>query len=178
MRSNLRGLEQLQYQLTSKELRYAQQTLAKNTDKRISTPAEENTMTTSLHQPVLQSKSVENSGVKAKARDNINSPWQPSFSSDDRSSLQEVWKLLDEESPGQSPRDMQTRRETHEIRGRQASSSTDSFSVKGQPSHVQTKPEITKPVLSSKAAGKWKPAQAKAKIRNYNIRDEDVREGL
>ena len=178
-RSNLRGLEQLQYQLTSKELRYAQKTLAKNTEKLVSAGENTSTVPVSLHQPAYQSKPAENSGVQVQAHDDIISPWQPSFSSDDRSSLQEVWKLLDEESPGQSSREMATPGEKHEVRGRHASSSTtDSFTVKGQPTHVLSKPETTKPALSAKAAGKWRPAQAKAKIRNYNIRDEDVREGL
>ena len=109
-----------------------------------------------------------------KAHDDI-SPWQPSFSSDDRSSLQEVWKLLEEDSLGSTPHETREVREGH---ARNRSSTPDSLTVKGQPSHVQVKPETTKPALSAKAAGKWKPAQAKAKIRNYNMRDEDVREGL
>jgi hypothetical protein len=168
-RSNLRGLEQLQYQLTSKELQYAHRSLARNTEQ--STPGEN----TSAQQPSLPNKPAENSGLQVQAHDDVTSQWRPSFSSDDRSSLQEVWKLLDEDSPGFTPR------ETREVRGRQMrerTSTPDSFTVKGQPSHVQVKPETTKPALSAKAAGKWKPAQAKAKIRNYNVRDEDVREGL
>ena len=117
-----------------------------------------------------------NSGVQVEAQkhDDVVSPWRPSFSSDDRSSLQDVWKLLDEESPALTPR------EAHEIRGHHvSSSSTESLKVKGQASHVQVKPEPVKSSLSAKAAGKWKPTtQGKAKIRNYNIRDEDIREGL
>ncbi|XP_028415159.1 uncharacterized protein LOC114538208 [Dendronephthya gigantea] len=39
------------------------------------------------------------------------------------------------------------------------SSTTDSFTVKGQPSHVHLKPECSKAALSVKAAGKWTPSQ-------------------
>ena len=165
-RSNLRGLEQLQYELTSRELQYAQQTLTKHTEQ------------ITAQEPSLSNKPAEATGlqVSAKIPDDVISPWQPSFSSDDRSSLQEVWKLLDEDSPGFSSR------EIHEVRrghARERSSTPDSLTVKGEPSQVQVKPESTKPALSAKAAGKWKPAPPpKAKIRNYNMRDEDVREGL
>ena len=178
-RSRLRGLEQLQYQLTSKELQYAQRTLARNTDQHSLTPRKSdsalaqkrNSSTTEL---------AENAGLpeKSNGHDNMVSQWQSSFSSGDRSSLQDVWKLLDEDSPGVTPRGNDGNKVDKSQVPEESFSTTESFTVKGQPSHVQPKPESSKPALSVKAAGKRKPSQVKAKIRNYNIRDEDVREGL
>ncbi|XP_028419162.1 uncharacterized protein LOC114544867 [Dendronephthya gigantea] len=42
---------------------------------------------------------------------------------------------------------------------RESFSTTDSFTVKGQPSHVHLKPECSKAALSVKAAGKWTLSQ-------------------
>ena len=126
-RSNLRGLEQLQYQLTSKELQYAQRTLAKNTGQRGLTP--EGNTSEPLAEPALSHKPAENSGVQA--RDEIISPWQPSFSSDDRASLQEVWKLLDEDSPGVTPRGARVDEVSARV-ARDSSSTAGSFTVKGK----------------------------------------------
>ncbi|XP_028416257.1 coiled-coil domain-containing protein 57-like [Dendronephthya gigantea] len=179
-RFQLRGLEQLQYQLTSKELQYAQKTLARNNDQHSLSPRKKNSasaQTLQKHSP--NTELAENAGLPetSTGRDDIVSPWQPSFSSDDRASLQDVWKLLDEDSPGFTPRGNRGG-EVSKSQLRESSSTTDSFTVKGQPSHVHLKPECSKAALSAKAAGKWTPSQVKAKIRNYNIRDEDVREGL
>lgn len=124
-----------------------------------------------------QNKPAENSRVQVqvKAHEDGIPQWQPSFSSDGRSSLHDVWKLLEDESPEFTPRELH---EADSLRPPEKSSTPESFTIKGKPSHVQPKPEITKPVLSAKAAGKWTQAQTKVKIRNYNVRDEDVRHGL
>ena len=120
---------------------------------------------------------AKNAGLpeKSNGHDEIVSPWQPSFLSDDRSSLQGVWKLLDN-SPGVTPRGNHGN-EVSKFQARESSSTADSFTVKIQPSHMQSKPERFKPVLSIIATGKWKPSQVNGK-KNYNVRDEDVREGL
>ena len=104
-RSRLRGLEQLQYQLTSKELQYAQRTLARNADHHSLAPRKSNS---ALAQKLNSSTTelAKNAGLpeKSNGHDDMVSSWQTSFSSDNRSSLQDVWKLLDEDSTGVSPR--------------------------------------------------------------------------
>ncbi|XP_028416416.1 uncharacterized protein LOC114540433 [Dendronephthya gigantea] len=165
-RSQLRGLEQLQYQLTSKELRYAQRTLARNNDQHSLSPRKNNSASAeTLQKHSQKAELTENAGLPetSTGRDDIVSLWQPSFSSHDRASLQVVWKLLDEDSPGFTPRG-NGGDEVGKSQLRESSSTTDSFTVKGQPSHVHLKPESSKAAQSVKAAGKWTPSQVKAKI--------------
>ncbi|XP_028416406.1 coiled-coil domain-containing protein 57-like [Dendronephthya gigantea] len=167
-RSQLRGLEQLQYELTSKELQYAQRTLARNNDQHSLSPRKKNSASAQkLQKHSSNTELAEKAGLpeSSTVRDDIVSLWKPSFSSDDRASLQDVWKLLDEDSPGLTHRGD----EVSKSQLRESFSTTDSFTVKGQPSHVHLKPECSKAALSVKAAGKWTPSQVKAKIRNYNI---------
>ncbi|XP_028415547.1 uncharacterized protein LOC114538619 [Dendronephthya gigantea] len=102
-RSQLRGLEQLQYELTSKELQYAQRTLARNNDQHSLSPRKKNSASAQkLQKHSSNTELAEKAGLpeSSTVRDDLVSPWQPSFSSDDRASLQDVWKLLDEDSPG------------------------------------------------------------------------------
>lgn len=156
--SNLANVGRLKYETRENELQYREHPSINNSQKTVSS-SRQNIMTQEENKRQLTKD------------DDVTSPWQPSFSSDDRLSLQEVWKLLDEESPaGLTPR---------VIRDKHArESSSDGFTVKGHQSEVLVKPEISRPVLSAKAAGKHKLSKPKARIRNYNIQDEDIREGL
>lgn len=182
--SNLRALEQLQYQLTARELQYAQRavvrhgeprTKASDGDQLLGPPRPNSTIPPKREtETALQG----NRGSSSSHDEKLVSPWQPSFSSNDRSSLQEVWKLLDEDSPAITPRVF---REDEEVSGplkssrpAGSSSTSESFTVKGRPTGMQPKPAADKRMLSTKAAGKWKPSQQKAHVRNYNIKDNDI----
>ena len=168
--SKLQALEQLQYQLTARELQYAQRGL-------VSSPQPKSTG------DVIQTTvPVENIGLPvpgprdSKPQTNVSSdhvsPWQPSFSSAEHSSLKEVWKLLDDGTPVVTPREDDVVPLVSEPFASNLSSSG-GFRVKGRHSNIQTKPGAQKQALSKKAAGKWKPVvQPKAKIRNYNIKDQ------
>lgn len=55
------------------------------------------------------------------------------------------------------------------------SSAARSFTVHGEASNVQPKPALSDGrVLSKKATGKWKPSQARVKVRNYNVKDSEI----
>ena len=110
---------------------------------------------------------------------------QPLFtsSSEGQASLQEIWKMLDEEENFQSP----TPRKTRSSSPRRSTVSRDfepdyiptrdsperdAFALKGIRTDVQTRPAKQKPGLSRKAAGKTKLTPKKLKVRNYNIKDD------
>lgn len=110
---------------------------------------------------------------------------QPLFtsSSEGQASLQEIWKMLDEEESFQSPTPRKARSsspwrstvsrdlEPDYIPTRD-SPERDVFALKGRRSEVQTRPAKQSPGLSKKAAGKAKLTPKKLKVRNYNIRDD------
>lgn len=96
-------------------------------------------------------------------------------SSEGQASLQEIWKLLDEEesfrslSPikehfrPQSPTEIPVREESEESSG---------FTVKGKKTLIDVKSNKQKPEMSKRALGKMKVTPKKTLIRNYNIRDD------
>ena len=110
---------------------------------------------------------------------------QPLFtsSSEGQASLQELWKMLDEEESFQSPTPRKTwssspQRTTFsrdlgpDYIPTRDSPERDVFALKGRRTEVQTRPAKQKPGLSKKAAGKVKLTPKKLKVRNYNIRDD------
>ena len=110
---------------------------------------------------------------------------QPLFtsSSEGQASLQEIWKMLDEEESFRSPTPRKARSssphrsavsrdlEPDYIPTRD-SPERDAFALKGRRTEVQTRPAKQKPGLSKKAAGKAKLTPKKLQVRNYNIRDD------
>lgn len=110
---------------------------------------------------------------------------QPPFtsSSEGQASLQEIWKMLDEEESFRSPTPRKARPSSPQrptvsrdlepdyIPTRD-SPERDVFALKGRRTEVQTRPSKQKPGLSKKAAGKAKLSPKKLKVRNYNIRDD------
>lgn len=110
---------------------------------------------------------------------------QPLFtsSSEGQASLQEIWKMLDEEesfrspTPGKarpsSPQHLKASRDLDpdHIPARD-SPERDVFALKGRRTDVQSRPSKQRPELSKKAAGKAKLTPKKLKVRNYNIRDD------
>ena len=110
---------------------------------------------------------------------------QPLFtsSSEGQASLQEIWKMLDEEESFQSPTPRKTQLSSPQrstvsrdlepdyIPTRD-SPDRDVFALKGRRTEVQTRPAKQKPGLSKKAAGKAKLTPKKLKVRNYNVRDD------
>ena len=110
---------------------------------------------------------------------------QPLFtsSSEGQASLQELWKMLDEEESFQSPtprkgwssslqRSPVSRDLKPDYIPTRDSPEHDLFALKGKRTEVQTRPAKQKPGLSKKAAGKAKLTPKKLKVRNYNIRDD------
>ena len=110
---------------------------------------------------------------------------QPLFtsSSEGQASLQEIWKMLDEEESFRSPtprrvrpsspqRLKATRDQDPDHIPERDSPERDSFALKGRRTEVQSRPSKQRPELSKKAAGKGRLAQKKIKVRNYNIRDD------
>ncbi len=110
---------------------------------------------------------------------------QPLFtsSSEGQASLQEIWKMLDEEESFRSP----TPRRAHSSSPQRPvvsrdlepdqiptrdSPERDVFALKGRRTEVQTRPSKPRPDLSKKAAGKAKLTPKKLKVRNYNVRDD------
>lgn len=173
----------MQYQLTTRELQYAQGGVRRDDEPPWTTvdgvriPSQPCPDPSSPHKPEPASELEENRKSSSLQDRKAASPWRPSFSSDDRSSLQEVWKLLDEESPGLTPRGIRVDEEVSiplkSSRRAGSSSTSGSFTIKGQPRNFQPKPSTDRRMLSVKAAGRWKPSQQKAKVRNYNIKDEE-----
>ena len=94
-------------------------------------------------------------------------------SSEGQSTLQEVWKLLDEESPLVTPRtDLQNTPEKLEWHDAPyPKDDEDDFVVQGKVTEISQKKRFQRKPLSQKAAGKFKTAQKKPVIRNYNIKD-------
>lgn len=110
---------------------------------------------------------------------------QPLFtsSSEGQASLQEIWKILDEEESFQSPtprkaRSSSPQRSTFsrnlgpDYIPTRDSPERDVYALKGRRTEVQTRPAKQKPGLSRKAAGKAKLTPKKLQVRNYNIRDD------
>lgn len=110
---------------------------------------------------------------------------QPLFtsSSEGQASLQEIWKILDEEESFQSPTPSKARSSSPQrstfLRNlgpdyipTRDSPERDVFALKGRRTEVQTRPAKQKPGLSKKAAGKAKLTPKKLQVRNYNIRDD------
>ena len=110
---------------------------------------------------------------------------QPLFtsSSEGQASLQEIWKILDEEESFQSPTPSKARSSSPQrstfLRNlgpdyipTRDSPERDVFALKGRRTEVQTRPAKQKPGLSKKAAGKAKLTPKKLEVRNYNIRDD------
>ena len=110
---------------------------------------------------------------------------QPLFtsSSEGQASLQEIWKMLDEEESFQSP----TPRKPRSSSPQRSTISRDlepdyiptrdspergAFALKGRRTDVQTRPAKQKSELSRKVAGKAKLTPKKLKVRNYNIKDD------
>ena len=110
---------------------------------------------------------------------------QPLFtsSSEGQASLQEIWKMLDEEESFQGPTSRKARTSSPQrftvsrdvepdyIPTRD-SPERGAFALKGKRTDVQTRPAKQRSGLSRKAAGKAKLTPKKLKVRNYNIRDD------
>ena len=103
-------------------------------------------------------------------------------SSEGQASLQEIWKLLDEEEsfrsstpgalfPGPSPQDSVPRSQFLDHMPSESTTISSEFAVKGRQAVTELKPSAKRPGLSWKAAGKAKLTPQKPKIRNYNVRD-------
>ena len=130
---------------------------------------------------------VDNHVIQPPANQLTSSPSydQPLFtsSSEGQASLQEIWKMLDEEESFRSPTPRKARPSSPQrpdasrdlepdyIPTRD-SPERDVFALKGRRTEVQTRPAKQKPGLSKKAAGKAKLTPKKLKVRNYNIRDD------
>lgn len=112
---------------------------------------------------------------------------QPLFtsSSEGQASLQEIWRLLDNEESFRSPSPDKTRPRSprrHVSANSQVpdhipvhgDSGSDGFTVKGQRSELESKPAVQRPGLSKKAAGKTKVklGPKKGKVRNYNLKSD------
>lgn len=96
-------------------------------------------------------------------------------SSEGHSSLQEVWKILDDEesfrssTPGSLPvRVLPARPTSNQV----STESASDFALKGRQTATELKPRLKRAELSRKAAGKAKFVSQKPRVRNYNIRDD------
>ena len=108
---------------------------------------------------------------------------QPLFtsSSEGQTSLQEIWKLLDNEESFRSPTPGKDRPITPRkpqspgsIAPDHISASGGGFTLKGQRTGVESRPGLQRPVLSKKAAGKArsKVAPKRGRVRNYNVKSD------
>lgn len=205
LQSQLGAVENLQYQLTSQELQFAQRMALKEQQAaehvKITVASSSSDSNDDGKVPVLlESQHVvsrdTNKKDSAPVDSNVTHPpanqWtsspvydQPLFtsSSEGQASLQEIWKMLDEEESFRSPtprrvrpsspqRLKATRDQDPDHIPERDSPERDSFALKGRRTEVQSRPSKQRPELSKKAAGKGRLAQKKIKVRNYNVRDD------
>lgn len=206
LQSQLGAVENLQYQVTSQELQFAQRMALKeqqaaehvkitvastssdsNDDGKVPDSLLESQGVVSRDTNTKDSAPVDNHVTGPSANQWTSSPVydQPLFtsSSEGQASLQEIWKMLDEEESFQSPtprkarpsstqRLKATRDQDPDHLPARDSSEHDSFALKGRRTEVQSRPSKQRPELSKKAAGKVRLAPKKMTVRNYNIRDD------
>lgn len=193
LQTKLSAMEKLQYALTSHELQVAQRmteqqrAAAEHVHVNIrsssseSSPRETNdVIDTGFTNPHHSPNKKEPEPAMSHSHQRSSSPHHDhalfTSSSEGQGSIQEVWKLLEEEesfrtlSPireqilrPQSSADIPVREESEESSG---------FTVKGKRTQIDTRVNKPKLGLSKRAMGKMKPAPRKATIRNYNVRDE------
>lgn len=208
LQSQLSAVEKLQYQLTAHELQFAQRMAQK--EQQAAEQIKVTVVSSSSDsyededakdpEPLLQSHNAVSLDTNTKGKEPVDdhvtypptnqltsSPAneQPLFtsSSEGQASLQEIWKMLDEEESFQSP----TPRKPRSSPPQRSTVSRDlepdyiptrdspergAFALKGRRTDVQTRPAKQKPGLSRKAAGKAKLTPKKLKVRNYNIKDD------
>ncbi|KAL9957035.1 hypothetical protein ACROYT_G038619 [Oculina patagonica] len=206
LQSQLNAVEKLQYQLTSHELQFAQrmaqkeQEAAEQIKVTVVSSSSDSNEDGKVPDPILESHGVASRDPNAKGNGPIDSHVihppanqmtsspaydQPLFtsSSEGQASLQEIWKMLDEEESFRSPTPRKARPsspqrptisrdlEPDHIPTRD-SPERDVFALKGRRTEVQTRPSKPRPDLSKKVAGKAKLTPKKLKVRNYNVRDE------
>lgn len=211
LQGQLNAVERLQYQLTTHELQYAKQQAQHEQIAADQARVTVVSSSSSSETPPPSSRKEINEGrLSPKPGKNLSqlhpaanhvpqvSRFKPTIttsqqasaaneqifftsSSDGQASLQEIWRLLDEEEsfrsstpgtffPGPSQDNVSRSQFPDNIPSELTVSSSD-FAVKGRQAVTELKPHAKRPALSRKAAGKAKLTPQKPKIRNYNERD-------
>ncbi|XP_077966968.1 coiled-coil domain-containing protein 57-like isoform X3 [Styela clava] len=154
--NKLKEIENLQYQLTRQELRYAQGVVISNKPKIPDTPPSTSTP-----------EAIESNGTEYRETESTvqhssgKNPLQYSLSSIGDASLKDVWKMLDQEPSSPS------------APGSQDDSGITDKKVASQ--QTQSKPVLKKWSTSEPAENKNRRSKT-AKIRNYNIQDDEFAE--